>query len=157
MGSYDGAEVCELGGTYILNSLSNFIEKTDIGLYRDDGLLVLKNAKGRTIDLTRKKIIKCFSDFGFHLDIQTNLKIVNFLDITFNLSNNTYKPYKKPNDKLQYIHTSSNHPPQIIKQLPQSISKRLSTNSSSNEIFNESKYEYEEALQQSGYKNNELI
>ena len=60
IGSYDGAEVCELVGTYILNSLSNFIEKTEIGLYRNDGLLVLKNAKSRTIDLTRKKDYKMF-------------------------------------------------------------------------------------------------
>ena len=51
-----------------------------------------------------------------------------------------------------YIHTSSNHPPQIIKQLPTSIEERLSRNSSNKEIFDTIKNEYEDALQQSGYK-----
>ena len=33
----------------------------------------------------------------------SNLKIVNFLDMTFNLNNGTFKPYKKPTDSLLYI------------------------------------------------------
>ena len=40
-----------------------------------------------------------------------------------------------------------------IAQIPISINKRLNQNSSSEEIFNTSKTEYEEALKQSGYKN----
>ena len=38
MGCYDGAEVCELVGIYILNNRSNIIDKGCIGLYRDGGL-----------------------------------------------------------------------------------------------------------------------
>ena len=46
------------------------------------------------------------------------------------------------------------HPsPQILKQLPASIADRLSKNSSSGTIFNQSKPEYEEALKKSGYHN----
>ena len=38
MGSYDGAEICELVGLFILNSLkTKYGEK--LGLYRDDGLI----------------------------------------------------------------------------------------------------------------------
>ena len=37
MGSFDGAETCELIGTYILNKTQNVINNNDIGLYRDDG------------------------------------------------------------------------------------------------------------------------
>ena len=47
----------------------------------------------------------------------------------------------------------SNHPPQKIKQLPNTISDRLSKNSSNEEVFNESKEEHENALKQSGYNN----
>ena len=43
MGSYDGAEVCELVGLFILNDLCNIYGKENIGLYRDDGLAVFKN------------------------------------------------------------------------------------------------------------------
>ena len=35
----------------------------------------------------RKKIIKIFKEIGFKIDIKTNLKIVNFSDMTFNLIN----------------------------------------------------------------------
>ena len=76
---------------------------------------------------------------------------MDFLDITLNLQNGTYHPYKKPNDKLLYIHSSSNHPPQILKQLPNSIPERLSKNSSNQEIFNIVKFEYEDMLRKSGY------
>ena len=46
MGAYDGAEVCELVGTYMLNLLSKKYNKNNFGLYRDDGLTVLKNKSG---------------------------------------------------------------------------------------------------------------
>ena len=52
-----------------------------------------------------------------------------------------------------YIKKNSNHPPQIIKQLPKIIKNRLLENSSNENVFNESKGEYENALKQSGYTN----
>ena len=55
MGSYDGAEVCELVGLFILNELKNEVKKEDIGLYRDDGLLVLKHENGQQSDKMRKR------------------------------------------------------------------------------------------------------
>ena len=80
------------------------------------------------------------------------MKVVDFLDVTFNLTNGTYHPYKKPNDTLLYINTQSNHPPQVIKQVPTSINNRLSQNSSNEDIFNKSKGIYENALKESGYQ-----
>ena len=153
MRSYDEAEICELVGIYILTRLATIIKKSDCGLYRDDGLVILRNEIGQQIDCTRKNIIKIFKDVGFGIDIETNSKVVDFLDITFNLNNGIYKPYKKPNDRLLYINKSSNHPPQIINQLPKIISDRLSRNSSNKEVFNTAKGEYEEALKRSGYSN----
>ena len=79
------------------------------------------------------------------------------MNVTFNSLDGTYKPYKKPNDQLLYVNTSSNHPPQIVKQLPISISNRLSNNSSNNQVFDMSKGEYEKALRESGSKNVSLI
>ena len=94
--------------------------------------------------------MKIFKNIGFSIDIQTNLKEVDF-DVMLNLQNGTYHPYKKPNNKLLYIHSSSNHPSQIIKQLPNSISERLLNNSSNQETFNTEKVEYEDALKKLGY------
>ena len=62
-------------------------------------------------------------------------------------------PIIKPNDQLLYISKSSNHPPQIINQLPRINSDRLFRNSSNKEVFNTAKGEYEEALKRSGYSN----
>ena len=45
------------------------------------------------------------------------------------LKTNTCQPYRKPNNTPSYIHMSSNHPPEILKRLPTSISELLSRNS----------------------------
>ena len=56
-----------------------------------------------------------------------------------------------------YINTIFKHPPQVIKQLPRSINERLNKNSSSEEIFTASKYEYETALKNCVYQQAKLI
>ena len=127
IGGYDGAEVCELVGKFILSKLENIIGKKNTGLYRDDGLVVLRNMNARGIDKIRMIIIKMLKDIGFQLEIKSNLKQV--LDVTFNLITGLFTPYKKPTDNLLYINTSSDHPPQVIKQLTNTINKRLCENS----------------------------
>ena len=84
--------------------------------------------------------------------IVCNRKSVHYLDSTFNLSNGSYKPYHKPDDETSYIYVKSDHPPSIIKQLPASVERRISDLSSTEEIFNQSKRHYQEALDKSGYK-----
>ena len=77
---------------------------------------------------------------------------VNFLDVIFNLRNESYQPYKKPNEELQYINVLTNHQPQILKQQTTTISDRFSRHSSSELIFNESKHKHEDGLRKSGFK-----
>ncbi|XP_030843218.1 cubilin [Strongylocentrotus purpuratus] len=137
MGSFDGAEICELVGLYILSILSKDYGKDGIGLYRDDGLAVFKSISGSRADRIRKSITRTFQKLGLHITIVCNLKITNFLDITFNLSDGKYYPYRKPNDCPMYIHKLSNHPPSIIKNLPASISRRIADISCDEETFNE--------------------
>ena len=78
MGSYDRAEVCELVEIYILTALGQ-----RIGLYRDDGFIILRNCDGSTTDRRRKDIIRIFKQIGLKIEIKTNLKEVDFLDVTF--------------------------------------------------------------------------
>ena len=47
---------------------------------------------------------------GLRIEISSKLKIVNFLDITLNLSNNSYKVFSKFNAILTYININSNLP-----------------------------------------------
>ena len=87
MGSFDGAEICELVGLYILNILSSkYHVNGSIGLYRDDGLAAFNNISGPQAEKIKKVITKCFKDQGLKITIKYNLKIANFLDVTFNLN-----------------------------------------------------------------------
>ena len=95
-------------------------------LYRDNGLFILRKINKQQTDRIRKKVISIFRIICFKIEIVTNLTKADFLDVTFNLDNNTYRPYKKPNDQLIFIDVSSNHPPQIKKQLTKIISDCLS-------------------------------
>ena len=49
MGCYDGAEICELTGSYLLYQINNFILKENIGLYRDDGQGIFKKMSYKDI------------------------------------------------------------------------------------------------------------
>ena len=44
MGDYDGAEVCELVGTFSLDKISVKYDKNSISLYHDNRLSVFKNS-----------------------------------------------------------------------------------------------------------------
>ena len=151
MGSYDGAEICELVGLFLLNTLSKKYGLNNIGLYRDDGLALFKQTSGPQAERTRKEITKTFKNHGLSITIQSNLKTVNFLDVTLNLTDGTHYPYRKPNNETQYIDIMSNHPRTILKQLPAAIGLRISEISSNEEIFNKSKPHYEDALKKSGH------
>ena len=121
MGSNDGAEVCELVRISILSILSNKYEDAEFGLYRHDGLAAFRNINSQAGDRIRKEIIEIFKQLGLKITIQCKLNEVNFLDISLNLNEASYRPYRKPNDHPQYINRNSNHPPSINKQLPQNI------------------------------------
>ena len=56
---------------------------------------------------------------------ESDIRIVNYLDMTLNLNDSSFKPYLKPDGITEYINEESNHPPNRIKGLPASIGKRL--------------------------------
>ena len=123
---------------FLLNLLGRQYDTKNIGLYRDDRLSVFKNGGGPQMEKIKKHLQKVFKNNGLDVIIECNVKVVNYSDVTFNLNGGTYWPYQKPDNIIQYIHIESNHPPNIIKQIPKTIEKRLSQLSSNEEIFNES-------------------
>ena len=56
MGSYDGTEVCELVGVYLLNLLTNEFGKHNIGLNRDDGISSFQNISGPDSEKIKKNV-----------------------------------------------------------------------------------------------------
>ena len=91
-------------------------------------------------------------EHGLDIILQCNMKVVNYLDVSFNSNNGTYKPYTKPNNEIKYIHKNSNNPSSVIQQIPLSLESRLSTLSFNEKIFQEAVPPYQKALQNSGYR-----
>ena len=96
-------------------------------------------------------VIRHFKEQGLKVAIQSNLKSVDYLDITLNLTNGLFQPYRKPNDEPLYVNTKSNHPPTVIKQIPAATYRRLSGLSSNKETFDKAKPLYDRALRSSGF------
>ena len=69
LGAYDGAEVCELVGTYMLIFISKKYDKKDIRFSHNDGLGAIKNKSEQNTLNTLNTFIQC------------NIKIVNNLDV----------------------------------------------------------------------------
>ena len=101
MGYFDGAEMCELVGTYILSQLNTVFENENFDLYRDDGIGIFRNFSGLEIERKRKASIK--------------------------------------------------------KQIPVSISKRISKLPSNEETFNNNIRTYSDALKKCGFLENPVF
>ena len=99
----------------------------------------------------RKYIIVLFKSEGLSITTDTNLIETDFLDVSFNLEMDRYFRYSKPNNTPLYIHSESNHPPSIIKQLPSMTNKRISNLSCNEHEFNKAKPLYESTLKSSGF------
>ena len=124
MGSFDGAETCELVGCYILSLLTERYSR-NIGLYRDAGLAAF-NGKPHEIEKTKRELCKIFLDNDLKITVEANKTKVNFLDVTLDLRSGKYWHYTKEGKIPLYVHRKSNHPPSILKNIPESINKRLS-------------------------------
>ena len=155
MGAADGAEVCELVGLLLLKEIQQEFSQynMDFGLYRDDGLAAHSRIPPPQLDRIRKDMHKLFGKHGLKITMSQNcsLERVDFLDVTMNLPKESYEPYRKPNSTPQYVNVGSNHPPNVISQIPRSIEKRLSSISSSQEIFDAAAPPYQKALTDSGH------
>jgi len=98
MGSFDGAEVCELVGLFLLSQLAKLFGKGEVGLYRDDGLAVIRNPTGPITDKIRKNVEQLFKNHNLKITTDTNLSETDFLDVTFNFNTEKFWPYRKPNN-----------------------------------------------------------
>ena len=143
----------------MLSLIGNKYNPNNIGPYRDDRLAVFKNTNGPQSEKIRKTFQTMFQNKRLDIIINCNMKIVNYLDVTLNLNDGSYRPCKKPNEETNYIHVNSDHPPPppphppfILKQLPMSTERRLSSLSLSKEILEETARYYEQYLSNCGYK-----
>ena len=76
---------------------------------------------------------------------------MNILDLNLNINTGTYQTFSKPHNTPLYVHTQSNHPPSILKNIPLSVNQRLTSNSSNIEMFEQTSGPFQKALKDSGY------
>ena len=152
MGSWDGAETCDLVGLFLLSQLKHL--PATLGLYRDDGLGV-SSLKPKENEALKKQISDVFKANGLGITISVNKKAVSFLNLTINLSDASFRDFSKENHVPLYVHKESNHPPAVTKCIVKGVGQRLSANSSSQEMFDAAKGLYQEQLKKAGY-NEEL-
>ena len=60
MGAFHGTEICKLVDLNLLSSIKNTIEQNDVGIYRDDGLIVVLRIPKRQFETLRKKLYGLF-------------------------------------------------------------------------------------------------
>ena len=87
IGSWDGMEISELCGVYLLNRLTDEngpFKKSSVGLYRDDGLSVAKGTE-RTRNQIQKWIEAIFNEEGLKITSDINMTETDFLDVKLNL------------------------------------------------------------------------
>ena len=152
MWAYDSAQVADLVGIYILDTLGRIVNLEQVGLYRDDGIIYIPDSNGPKTSSTLKKIIRAFKLLGLRIQIASNLKIVDFLDVTLNLNNGTFKPFSQNDPAPRYINISSNHPRSVLRQIPNAVNQRINKLSSCKKIFEENKSRYDDALKDSGFQ-----
>ena len=97
MGNFDGAEVREPVGLYLLNRINPLLGSSNVGLYRDNGLAIAHKANGPKLDRLRKDTISLFKNERLSITIDANLIETDFLDVS-NLNTGKYFPFKKPNN-----------------------------------------------------------
>ena len=113
--------------------------------------MILRSSK-RAMDNLRKKLETLFSKHGLKITAETGMKTTDYLDVTLDLSDGSYKPFRKDEQIPLYVNRRSNHPPAVTKNLPSMIERRVSNRCSTKQIFETHKRDYEQALKNSGYE-----
>lgn len=83
--------------------------------------------------------------------IQMNKTVIDYLDVTMNLTDGSFKPFIKPNSHISYVHSQSDHWNTVLKHIPLHIENRLNSLSSTEPNFASVKDAYQNALKQAGY------
>ena len=99
----------------------------------------------------KKQMCEIFRKNNLRITIEANIKVTDFLDVTLELDTGVYRPFLKQNNILQYVNTRSNHPPNILKNIPENINKRLNSLSKNENIFKEAVPPYQKALKEAGH------
>ena len=105
------------------------------------------------LERMKQSLQKTFKDFGLKIAAESNLRTVNYLDVTLIVNDGSCRPSDKPDDIFSTLtkNLTTLLSPNLIRHLPASIEKLLSNNSFDEKIFQESAIYYEDTLNKAGY------
>ena len=94
IGSYNGAEICNMVRFFLLNEIktTKLFKNGECGIFRDDRLAVIQSNIPRSAEITSKSFRKIFARWGFKITVETGLKQIDFLDIELNLNTKKHFP-----------------------------------------------------------------
>ena len=72
----------------------------------------------RGVEQLKKKLAAIFRKQKLEITIEANKKHVEFLDIYMDLEKEEFGPFMKQNDVPVYVDAGSNHPPQVLENIP---------------------------------------
>ena len=81
MGSYSGAETCELIGLFMLHELSKTFGNGQVGLYRDDGLAAIPKLSPFKTEKLKASVHRLAKGLGLRVTIEAPLRSTDFLDV----------------------------------------------------------------------------
>ena len=150
-GGLDSCEIANICGLRIMDRVSSLIPKKQAIIYRDDLIAVVRTT-GRGCDNMIKVLHRKFEEwFKLKITCEGNIQIADFLDVSMNLEDGSYRPFRKNDDIPVFISNESNHAPHVKKSLSNMISRRVSDLSSSEEIFNQVAPTYNAGLKNAGF------
>jgi len=85
------------------------------------------------------------------MTIDVNIKTTDYSDVTLDLVKKHHTPYSKPNNIPLYVQKESNHPPSVLKNIPEPINHRLCDISTNDPIFSNANPQYQDASAKSRY------
>ena len=106
---------------------------------------------GPQVERVKIKMEEIFQSCGLKITIEANLQIMDFLDVTFNFKNEKYYPLTKPSNDPLYINALSNHPENIIEEIPTMTGKSISGISCDEHEVERAKGKYSKDLENNGF------
>ena len=157
MGSKDGSEVAELVGLYLLSMFESdpALQDAIIALYRDDLIAIVPN-NGFRINRIKSTIQKLVAAEELEMTDWTEGRRMDYLDVEFDMTEESFRPFTKPMDGSRYVSPMSDHPKMSIRRIPAVVEKRISMLCSSREVHDNAKGAFQNKLRRDGHGNKRL-
>ena len=166
MGGYESCFLSDLVVNYIYQEFENeglFEDFIYNRTYRDDGALVTKEFKSEAwlVDWKRKVDLKSRvltnDRVAFTIEVEEKQKFLDIETFWDEYGNFSYQVYLKPNQKIQYLNSTSMHTRKTLQAIPRSVITRLvrlSSDLDQNSTFHLRSFPiHKEALRKSGLVN----